>query len=154
MTDWKNRVQDPDHWSGPRHFNLVPKQAKNFRMKTVNKPSKRDSRAFEKAISMITQGIQTNFPALIRKIHSGNRDHNKKRTSKLYFKIPTSRSIRDCHLLQLANDSRLSRKTTRECTVVFATVYKDNPWMHVKFFSETKKKSKDFQKLSQVKTRA
>ena len=44
----ENRAQDPDHWSGLRHFNQEPKQAKCFRMQTVDKPSKKTQMAFKK----------------------------------------------------------------------------------------------------------
>ena len=60
-----------------------PNKPKYFSMQIVNNPSKRDSRAFEKAQRVITQCIQTSYIAFIRKIHSENRDYTKKRTSKL-----------------------------------------------------------------------
>ena len=36
----KDKSQDPDHWSGLRHFNQEPKQTKSFRMQTGNNSSK------------------------------------------------------------------------------------------------------------------
>ena len=95
-TDWKNRAQDLNHRSGQRHFNPQPKQANHFSMQTENNPSKRDSRAFEKAQSVINRGTQTSYTAFIKKINSPTGITERKEQANLNLKIPTSRNIRDC----------------------------------------------------------
>ena len=46
-----------------------PNRPSYFSMQTENNPSKRNSRAFEKAQSMVTKGFQTNNTVFIKKIN-------------------------------------------------------------------------------------
>ena len=95
-TDWKNRAQEPDDRSGQRHLKPQPKQANCVSMQIENNPSKRDSRDFEKAQSVINRGTQTSYTAFINKINSPIGITERKEQANLNLKIPTSRHIRDC----------------------------------------------------------
>ena len=100
---------------------------------------------------MITNSIQTNYTAFLKKFHLETGTKQRKEQAKLILKTPTSRRIRNCLEVQLANDSRLSSIATRECKLVFVTVQKNNPRMGINIFSKSKEKPKDFQMLRQVR---
>ena len=51
-------------------YPIIPNRPSYFSMQTENKPSKWNPRAFEKAQSVVTKGIQTSNTAFITKINS------------------------------------------------------------------------------------
>ena len=57
-------------------------------MQAENNPSKRDSRDFEKAQSVITKGIQTSYTAFIKKINSQTGITQRKEQANLNLKNP------------------------------------------------------------------
>ena len=57
-------------------------------MQVGNNPSKRDSRDFEKAQSVITKGIQTSYTAFIKKINSQAGITQRKEQANLNLKNP------------------------------------------------------------------
>ena len=57
-------------------------------MQAENNPSKRDSRAFEKAQSVITKGIQTSYTAFIKKINTQTGITQRKEQANLNLKNP------------------------------------------------------------------
>ena len=66
-------------------------------MQAVNKPSKNTQEIPKKQGNVITNSTQTQYTAFLKKDHSETGTKQRKEQAKLILKIPTSRSIRDCH---------------------------------------------------------
>ena len=65
-----------------------PNRPNYFSMQAGNNPSKRDSRAFKKAQSVITKGTQTSYTAFIKKINSETWITQRKEQANLNLKNP------------------------------------------------------------------
>ena len=142
----KTLITDLDRDTSPYN----PNRPSYFSMQTENNPSKRNSRAFEKAQSVITKGIQTSYTTFIKKINSQIGIIERKEQANLNLTIPTSRHIRDCLEVQPVDDPRLFNTATHGCRFVSMTVQKSNSYMGIKFSQRTRKNSQYFQILRQV----
>ena len=107
----KTLITDLDRDTSPYN----PNRPSYFSMQTENNPSKRDSKAFEKAQSVITKGLQTSYTTFIKKIHSQTGITQRKEQANLNLKNPYFQAY-----------SRLSISATHEW---IAIVQYSNPRM-------------------------
>ena len=115
----KTLITDLDRDTSPYN----PNRPSYFSMQTKNNPSKRDSRAFEKAQSVITNRSSNRHHNIYKESPHRNRKYTQRGTSKPNpKKIPISRLICDCIEEQPAYCTRLSKRETRVWKPLYATM--------------------------------